>query len=36
MHSLYQKGWNRKGLLPDKGEKKKTWYVMKAYYESIK
>ena len=36
MHSVYQKGWNRKGLLSDKGEKKKAWYVMKAYYDSIK
>jgi beta-glucuronidase len=35
MHSVYQKGWNRKGLLSDKGEKKKAWYVMKAYYNSI-
>ncbi|MEP6949941.1 MAG: glycoside hydrolase family 2 TIM barrel-domain containing protein [Ginsengibacter sp.] len=36
MHSVYQKGWNRKGLLSEKGEKKKAWYVMKAYYDSIK
>lgn len=36
MHSTYQKGWNRKGLLSEKGEKKKAWYVMKAYYDSIK
>jgi len=36
MHSMYQKGWNRKGLLSDKGEKKKAWYIMKAYYQSIK
>jgi len=35
MHSLYQKGWNRKGLLSDKGEKKKAWFVLKAYYDSI-
>ena len=36
MHSVYQKGWNRKGLLSEKGEKKKAWYVIKAYYDSIK
>ena len=30
-----QEGWNRKGLLSNKGEKKKAWYVMKAYYDSI-
>lgn len=36
MHSTYQKGWNRKGLLSENGEKKKAWYVMKAYYDSIK
>lgn len=35
MHSTYQKGWNRKGLLSEKGEKKKAWYVMKSYYDSI-
>jgi beta-glucuronidase len=35
MHSTYQKGWNRKGLLSEKGEKKKAWYVMKAYYDSM-
>jgi beta-glucuronidase len=36
MHARYQQGWNRKGLLSEKGEKKKAWYVMKAYYDSIK
>jgi beta-glucuronidase len=35
MHSVYQKGWNRKGLLSEKGEKKKAWYTMAAYYKSI-
>ncbi|MBC7847627.1 MAG: glycoside hydrolase family 2 [Flavobacterium sp.] len=34
LHPVYQKGWNRKGLLSDKGEKKKAWYVLKAYYEN--
>jgi beta-glucuronidase len=35
LHPLYQKGWNRKGLLSDKGEKKKAWYIMKDYYQTI-
>jgi len=35
MHPLYQNGWNRKGLLSDRGEKKKAWYIMKKYYDSI-
>ena len=34
MHPVYQKGYNRKGLLSEWGEKKKAWYVMKKYYES--
>ena len=36
MHPLYQNGWNRKGLLSDHGDKKKAWYILKAYYESTK
>jgi beta-glucuronidase len=32
MHPIYQKGYNRKGLISEKGEKKKAWYVMKDYY----
>jgi beta-glucuronidase len=36
MHPLYQRGWNRKGLLSDRGEKKKSWYVLKQYYDNIK
>jgi len=36
MQSTYQKGWNRKGLLSDQGEKKKSWYTMKAYYDQLK
>jgi beta-glucuronidase len=36
MQSTYQKGWNRKGLLSDQGQKKKAWYVMKAYYDTLK
>lgn len=32
LHPLYQNGWNRKGLLSDKGNKKKAWFVMKEFY----
>lgn len=35
-HPTNQEGWNRKGLISDQGYRKKTWYVMKEYYESIK
>lgn len=34
MHPIYQKGYNRKGLISEDGEKKKAWYVMKAYFET--
>ena len=33
MQPVYQKGYNRKGLLSEMGEKKKAWYVLKQYYE---
>lgn len=33
-HKQNQDGWNRKGLVSDKGQRKKAWYVMKAYYDS--
>ena len=32
MNQVHQKGYNRKGLLSEKGEKKKAWYIMKDYY----
>jgi len=32
-HKQNQDGWNRKGLVSDKGQRKKAWYVMKAYYD---
>jgi len=32
---LYQEGWNRKGLYDDKGNKKKAFYIMKAWYDQI-
>jgi beta-glucuronidase len=28
-----QDGWNRKGFVSDKGQRKKAWYVIKTYYE---
>jgi beta-glucuronidase len=33
MHQVYQNGWNRKGLISDKGFYKKAWYVMQEYYQ---
>ncbi|MEQ8552545.1 MAG: glycoside hydrolase family 2 TIM barrel-domain containing protein [Cyclobacteriaceae bacterium] len=36
MHPVYQKGYNRKGLLSEKGEKKKAWYVIENYYKQEK
>lgn len=32
---LYQEGWNRKGLYGDKGNKKKSFYLLKAYYAEM-
>lgn len=32
MHPVYQKGYNRKGLISENGEKKKAWYIMNKYY----
>jgi len=31
---LFQNGWNRKGLLSDKGEKKKAWYIVEKFYRN--
>lgn len=33
-NSIYQQGWNRKGLLSPDGDKKRAWYVMKEYYKT--
>ncbi len=33
---VYQEGWNRKGLYDDKGNKKKAFYILQAYYEQMK
>ena len=32
----YQEGWNRKGLIDEKGNKKKAFFVLKNYYEELK
>lgn len=32
MHQVYQKGYNRKGLISENGEKKKAWYIMDDYF----
>lgn len=34
-HPLNQGGWNRKGVVSDKGQRKKAWFVMKEYYKRI-
>ncbi len=34
MHPIKQEGWNRKGVLSDKGIRKKSWKIMKEYYET--
>ncbi|MGS2765033.1 glycoside hydrolase family 2 protein [Sinomicrobium sp. M5D2P9] len=34
MHPVYQQGYNRKGLLSEKGDKKKAWYIMKKYFKN--
>lgn len=36
MQAQFQEGWNRKGLLSDKGFKKKAWYVIYDYYNALK
>lgn len=33
---VYQEGWNRKGLYDDKGNKKKAFYILQAYYNQIR
>lgn len=35
MHPVFQNGYNRKGLLSEWGEKKKAWYTLKRYYDSL-
>jgi beta-glucuronidase len=36
LHPVFQQGWNRKGLISDRGDKKKSWFVMKAFYDTFK
>jgi len=33
-HQTYQNGWNRKGLVSDKGQRKMAWRVMKDFYDT--
>jgi len=35
MQAQFQEGWNRKGLLSDKGFKKKAWFVTRDYYRQL-
>ncbi len=35
MHPTYQNGYNRKGLLSEYGERKKAWYILRDYYNSL-
>lgn len=35
-HPTNQEGWNRKGLVSDQGYRKKAWYLIRSYYDSIK
>jgi beta-glucuronidase len=35
MQPLYQNGYNRKGLLSEKGEKKMAWWILNKYYKSV-
>lgn len=32
-HPLHQDGWNRKGLVSDKGQRKKAWWVVKEFFD---
>ncbi|WP_346086612.1 glycoside hydrolase family 2 protein [Sphingobacterium ginsenosidimutans] len=34
-HPVYQKGWNRKGLLSERGQKKKAWYLVADYFKNL-
>jgi beta-glucuronidase len=34
-HPVYQNFWNRKGLISETGEKKKAYFVLQDYYESL-
>lgn len=32
-HPTNQEGWNRKGLVSDRGQRKKAWYIMHDFYD---
>jgi beta-glucuronidase len=32
-HPQHQDGWNRKGLVSDKGQRKKAWWVVKGFHD---
>lgn len=34
-HPVYQEGWNRKGLIDNRGNKKKAFYILKNYYDEL-
>lgn len=34
-HPANQEGWNRKGLVSDRGQRKKAWYVVRDYYRRM-
>lgn len=33
-HPIYQKGWNRKGLIDENGRKKRAFFVLREYYRN--
>ena len=35
-HPTNQEGWNRKGLVSDRGQRKKAWKIMHDYYQKKK
>ena len=36
MQPVYQNGYNRKGLLSEKGEKKMAWWILNKYYDTLR
>ena len=34
LHQTFQEGFNRKGLVSDKGERKQAWYIIHDYYQN--
>ena len=33
-HQKFQNGWNRKGVVSDKGQRKRAWHVIKEFYDA--